>query len=169
MTESLTPPARKASLPPVVAELLSDSVGLKHLNENIARSVAAAAAPFAEMQAKLGARIGADLLTSLAPFNARVSADIAAVCARAFPAIEPIPDELFIAMRRSPMAVAIDRFEAVVIREVRPVAAHTSNIDQSVLSIAKSREWDKLTLILALVSTVAVVVGTIFGVLLFTR
>jgi CelD/BcsL family acetyltransferase involved in cellulose biosynthesis len=171
MPESRKPTAR--TFAPVIGEMFADSLGIKHLNESVARSVAAAAAPFNDAVAKMGAQIGANFLASFAPvsaqINAQTSAALAATWARALPAVEPLPEALFIAVQRPAMAVALDRFEAVVIREVRPVAAHTSNIDQSIASIAKAREWDRLTLILAVVSTVAVVVAAIFGVLLFTR
>jgi hypothetical protein len=91
--------------PPVIGAMLADSIGVKRLQESIAPSVAKTAAPFADMHAPLAAQIGADVFASfastikfptvtatIAPFSAETNAAIAAICARAFPAVEPIPD-----------------------------------------------------------------------------
>jgi hypothetical protein len=169
MSEPQSPTAHIGTFPPVIATLLADSVGVRHLNESIARSVAAAVAPFAEMHAKLGAQIGADLLASLAPLNAQTSADIAAMCARAFPAVEPIPEELLTAVRRPPMAalsVRVDRVTEAVNRNttmtVSTITTSLAPITADVGRIARPR-FQRLRLGLQIVGGFVLIVGAAEG------
>jgi hypothetical protein len=116
--------------------------------------------------APVNAQIEANLLASLAPLNAQTGAAIAAVCARAFPAVEPIPDELFIALRRPPMASLADRFDDALERSttvtVSTITTSLAPITADVASIARPR-FHRLRLALQIVGGFVVLVGAAEG------
>lgn len=186
MSEPDTPTTRMGFLPPVVAAMLVDSVGVKRMQESIAASMAASAVPFgADFQASMTKSIaGIFPAAKMAGFLPSVSS-VAGMfpstqsLARLLPAVDPDPPVLLSASVRSPMVAMANRVESALDRHasfvvstlgasIAPVAVSASNIDRNVSCIAQPR-FHRLRLALQIVGGFTVIVGAVDGVVQIAR